>query len=350
MSAPDLAIVGAGAFGTALACTLARSRSEPLVLYARNAAQVTEMRETRTNARFLPGIPLPERIELQNDLTALAGVHRILVAVPAQAQGEMIRALRPHVGSECELVICAKGIERASHRFLSEVAAEAAPGLPISVLSGPGFAADMANGLPTAMTLASADRARAEATSAALSGDSFRLYASGDVAGVEIGGALKNVLAIAAGIVDGAALGQSARAALIARGLAEMTRFAAAFGGKAETIAGLSGLGDLVLTATSEQSRNFRFGRAIGQGVPPKDLSQPGQPLTEGAFTAAVACDLARQAGIELPIANAVSDVIEGRLTVGQAMEHLMRRPLRSEDATSDQVAEDLTDRSPRAN
>jgi glycerol-3-phosphate dehydrogenase (NAD(P)+) len=333
MSGPDLAIVGAGAFGTALACTLARSRSEPLVLYARNAAQVTEMRDTRTNARFLPGVVLSERIELSNDLAALGSASRILVAVPAQAQGEMIRTLRPHVGSECELVICAKGIERASHRFLSEVA----PGLPISVLSGPGFAADMANGLPTAMTLASSDRARAEATAAALSGDTFRLYASGDVAGVEIGGALKNVLAIAAGIVDGAALGQSARAALIARGLAEMTRFAAAFGGKAETIAGLSGLGDLVLTATSDQSRNFRFGRAIGQGVPPKELSKPGQPLTEGAFTAAVACDLARRAGIELPIATAVSDVIEGRLTVGQATEDLMRRPLRNEDATFDQ-------------
>lgn len=325
------AIVGAGAFGTALACVLARGSTRNVTLYGRDAAQMDAIVETRRNDKNLSGVELPETVEPTADAGALGGAGRILLAVPAQAQRAALEGLKPHLACCCELVICAKGIERQSGRFLSKVVAGAMPGHPVSVLSGPGFAADIARGLPTAMTLANTDMAAAEATAAALSSDTFRLYASDDVTGVEIGGALKNVLAIAAGIVEGAALGQSARAALIARGLAEMSRFALAHGARAETVSGLSGLGDLVLTATSSQSRNFRYGVALGKGASARDLARPGEPLSEGAFTAAVAARIAGEKAIDMPITLAVAAVIDGEIDVGQAVAMLMRRPLRNE-------------------
>jgi glycerol-3-phosphate dehydrogenase (NAD(P)+) len=326
------AIVGAGAFGTALACVLARGGAGKVTLYGRDTAQMDAIAKTGRNDKSLPGVELPGAVEPTASRDALAYADRILLAVPAQAQREALESLKPHLSPSSELVICAKGIERQSARFLSNVVAEAMPGHAVSVLSGPGFAADIAGGLPTAMTLANAEMAAAEATAAALSSESFRLYASDDVTGVEIGGALKNVLAIAAGIVEGAALGQSARAALIARGLAELTRFALAHGARAETVSGLSGLGDLVLTATSSQSRNFRYGVALGKGASARDLARPGEPLSEGAFTAAVAARIAKEKAIEMPITLAVAAVIDGEIDVKEAVSMLMRRPLRSEN------------------
>lgn len=330
MSGP-VAIVGSGAFGTALAFVLGKAEREVL-LYGRDAGRMAEIDRSRSNAAALPEALLPDSVAATADSARLGAAGIVLLAVPAQAQGEVARELASRFASGCDLVICAKGIERSSERFLTAVVGEAASDHRVSVLSGPGFAADMAKGLPTAMTLASARAADAERIVGCLANDTLRLYASSDIPGVEIGGALKNVLAIACGVVDGAALGQSARAALIARGLAEMTRFALAFGGRRETIAGLSGLGDLVLTATSEQSRNFRYGRAIGRGASPESLTRPGEPLSEGAFTASVAARMAKAAGVDMPVTEAVAAIIDGRVTVSEAVEALMRRPLKAEE------------------
>ncbi len=327
----SVAIVGAGAFGTALAIVIAKERPAPLILLSRDADTVDRILKTRRNERSLPGMDLPESVHPTTDPGSLRQARHVLLAVPAQSQSETAARVAPHLAPEAELVICAKGIEQATGRFLSEAVAEAAPGHPISCLSGPGFAADIARGLPTAMTLAADDLARAEATAAALSGAQFRLYASDDPIGVQTGGALKNVLAIACGIVEGAGLGQSARAALIARGLAELSRFAVAAGGRAETTSGLSGLGDLVLTGTSEQSRNYRFGVSLGWGRPLSDLIAPGAPLSEGAYTATVAASRAETFRISMPITQAVALILAGRLDVPQAIEALMSRPLTTE-------------------
>lgn len=327
----EAAIVGAGAFGTALASVIAKASPAPVVLLSRNADTVDRIFQTRRNERSLPGVDLPEHVHPTIEPTHLRQARHVLLAVPAQSQRETAERLAAYLAPDAELVICAKGIEQATGRFLSEAVAEAAPGHPVSCLSGPGFAADIAAGLPTAMTLAADDLARAEATAAALSGAQFRLYASDDPIGVQAGGALKNVLAIACGIVEGAGLGQSARAALIARGLAELARFSVAAGGRAETTSGLSGLGDLVLTGTSRQSRNYRFGEALGRGQPLADLIAPGAPLSEGAYTATIAALRAETFGISMPITQAVALILSGRLDVPRAIEALMRRPLKAE-------------------
>ncbi|WP_099866993.1 NAD(P)H-dependent glycerol-3-phosphate dehydrogenase [Pararhizobium haloflavum] len=326
-----IAVIGAGAFGTALACVIARSRKEPVTLLARDPLHAETMRSTQRNEKALPGIKLPEHVIATADPDHLTGARRILLAVPSQAQAEVTARVMQSISGDAEFVICAKGLERTSEDTLSHVVGATAPGHPVTILSGPGFAADIARGLPTAMTVANTNRQRAEQTAAVLSGDTFRLYATDDVTGVELGGALKNVLAIASGITEGAALGQSARAALIARGLAEMTRFAVAHGARAETMSGLAGLGDLVLTATSTQSRNYRYGVALGRGARPADLMRPGEPLSEGAFTAAVAATIARRRAIDMPITTTVADIVDGRLTIGDAVAALMRRPLRHE-------------------
>jgi glycerol-3-phosphate dehydrogenase (NAD(P)+) len=327
----QVAIVGAGAFGTALASVIAKANRAPVALLSRDTGTVAAILETRRNERSLPGADLPAGVHPTIDSGHLRQARHVLLAVPAQCQREAAGRLITHLAPRAELVICAKGIEQATGRFLSEAVAEAAPGHPISCLSGPGFAADIAAGLPTAMTLAADDLARAEATAAALSGAQFRLYASDDPIGVQTGGALKNVLAIACGIVEGAGLGQSARAALIARGLAELSRFAVAAGGRAETTSGLSGLGDLVLTGTSEQSRNYRFGVSLGRGQPLADLIAPGAPLSEGAFTATIAARRAENFDISMPITQAVALILSGRLDVPRAIEALMSRPLTTE-------------------
>ena len=315
-----LAVVGAGAWGTALANLCAREGREVL-LWARDDVHVAEMAASRENRRRLPGVALAAGLRPTADLFGVARARMILAAVPAQNLRGILEALAMVLAPGVPVVICAKGIERGSGLFLSDMAGFVLPQAPLAVLSGPSFAQDVALGLPTAVTFASAHPAVAEMARTALEAPWFRLYHSTDMRGVEIGGAAKNVLAIACGIAAGRRLGASAGAALIARGFAELARLGRAYGARAETLMGLSGLGDLVLTCNSPQSRNFSFGLALGRG------EGAGAALAEGAQTAAVLVQMARARGVEMPIASAVDAVLAGRIGVGEAIEGLLARP-----------------------
>ncbi|MGL4729581.1 MAG: NAD(P)H-dependent glycerol-3-phosphate dehydrogenase, partial [Bosea sp. (in: a-proteobacteria)] len=317
-----------GAWGTALANAAARA-GRKVTLWTRDPAHAAEMAAARTNARRLPGVSLEDAITPTADLAACASADAVLFVTPAQTLGEMAPALAMTMRRGAPLVLCAKGIDRATGHFLGEVAADALPGRPIAMLSGPSFAVDVAKGMPTAVSLACTDAIIAEALAASLTSASFRLYHGTDLRGVEIGGATKNVLAIACGIAIGMGLGESARAALVARGFAELRRFAAAYGGQPETLMGLSGLGDLVLTCGSSQSRNFSFGLALGQGTSPDEAS--GGKLAEGALTAPVLVQLAQARGLEMPIAEQVAALVAGHISVKIAMQTLLARPPRSE-------------------
>ncbi|WP_137129390.1 NAD(P)H-dependent glycerol-3-phosphate dehydrogenase [Rhizobium sp. FY34] len=329
MSGRDtIAVIGAGAFGTALATVIALEGKADVTLIGRDASLMADLRNDRAHHAALPGVTLPDMLQFSAEPEALQAAGIVLFAMPSQAHGDAARHYGPYLAADAVIVSCAKGIERSSGRLLTQVLEQDLPHHPIAVLSGPGFAADIARGLPTAMAVAAEDTATAERLAHSLSGRTFRLYASTDRAGVQLGGALKNVLAIACGVVEGAGLGDSARAALIARGLAEMSRLVTAMGGQAETVRGLSGLGDLVLTATSHQSRNLRFGIGLGQGQP-ADMS--GGALIEGAYTAAIAARLAERHQVELPITDAVAAIIEGQLGVREAMDQLMSRPITTE-------------------
>lgn len=319
-----IGVAGAGSWGTALANAAARAGRDVL-LWARESDQAAAMAATRENARGLPGVRLEAGVTPTGALSDLATCDAVLLVVPAQASRPVAAALANIAPAGTPLVTCAKGIERGTHAFMTQVLAEAAPGLLPAVLSGPSFAVDVAHGLPTAVTLAAPDIDMARDLCTSLGSASFRLYHSTDVRGVEIGGAAKNVLAIAAGIVAGRRLGASAGAALIARGFAELSRFGVAFGARAETLTGLSGLGDLILTASSAQSRNFALGLALGEE------RRPEGKLAEGAFTATVLMEMARARGIDMPICAAVDAVIDGRLTIDAAVADLMARPQRSE-------------------
>jgi glycerol-3-phosphate dehydrogenase (NAD(P)+) len=334
MSAPkkptreNIVVVGSGAFGTALAAVAALSKKADVTLLCRRPEQVEALRATRVNETALPGITLPGNIAFEADASVLEAATIVLFVMPSQEQARAARGLAAHLHRHQSIVTCAKGIDKVSGRLLTEVLEEALPGHALSVLSGPGFAADIARGLPTAMVVAAPELAEAERIARAVSGPSFRLYPSTDRTGVQLGGALKNVLAIACGVVEGAGLGDSARAALIARGLAEMSRFVEAHGGSAETVSGLSGLGDLVLTATSHQSRNLRFGIETGRTG---RAALPSGELVEGAHAAAIADRIASEKGIDMPITRAVAEIIEGRLDVSAAMASLMSRPITTE-------------------
>ena len=334
MSAPQdgqgekIVVIGAGAFGTALATVIALEGKAGVTLLGRDPALMSDLRNDRMHEAALPGVPLPDALDFSTEPDALDDASIVLFAMPSQAQGDAARHYGPYLHADALVVTCAKGIERSTGCLLTDVLEQALPRHPVSVLSGPGFAADIARGLPTAMAIAAGDPAVAERLAHAVSGRTFRLYAATDRIGVQLGGALKNVLAIACGIVEGAGLGDSARAALISRGLAEMSRLVSAMGGQAETVRGLSGLGDLVLTATSHQSRNLRFGIGLGQGEPADAL---GGLLVEGAFTAAIAASLGQSHQVDLPITAAVAAIIEGRLDVATAMEQLMTRPITTE-------------------
>ncbi|MCF3640012.1 NAD(P)-dependent glycerol-3-phosphate dehydrogenase [Rhizobium sp. TRM95111] len=326
-TAPKIVVVGAGAFGTALASVIA-AKGADVTLLARRAETVSEIANTRRNDSVLPGIDLSADLKVSTDPAVLEGAGIVLFAMPSQAQRAAAQALAPHLAEDASVVICAKGMEKASGRLLTDALEETLPRRRISVLSGPGFAADIARGLPTAMVLASPSVEEASVIATALSGPSFRLYPSGDRIGVQLGGALKNVLAIACGFVEGAGLGDSARAALIARGLAELSRFVAAHGGEAATVTGLSGLGDLVLTGTSHQSRNLRFGIALGRDGTAAGWSGD---LVEGALAASVAASVARRLDIDMPITQAVAAIIDGRIDVTAAIGALMSRPITQE-------------------
>lgn len=331
---PSIGIVGAGAFGTALACVLA-ANGTPVRLYGRNSGAMAKIGETAINPR-LPDIRMPADISVTADLAGMGAHHIVLFAIPSAAQVEFACNHAGLIAPDATIVMCAKGLDKKTGAPITDGLGAALPGRNIHVLSGPGFAADIASGLPTAMTLASSRISEAEAMASILSRRTFRLYASADMSGVQLCGALKNVLAIAAGIVMGAGLGESARAALIARGLAEMTRYVAAFGGLADTAAGLSGLGDLVLTATSTQSRNYRHGLALGSGKEAgrnmnEGSGEANTPLVEGAAAALAASAKARSASVPMPITDAVADIVSGSSDVASAIQRLLSRPLRIE-------------------
>ena len=321
-----IAVIGGGAWGTALAQVAAKAGRDTM-LWAREAEVVEAINEGRGNPLFLPGLPLDARIRASADLNSLADAEAWLVVTPAQHMRAVLDA-----APRCDvpLILCSKGIEEDSGELLHQVAAEACPAAPVAVLSGPTFAHEVAAGLPTAVTLAAEDAAVAERLRAALAQPTFRIYVSDDVAGAEIGGAVKNVLAIACGVVEGRGLGQNARAALIARGFAEMTRFGIAKGARPETLAGLSGLGDLVLTCSSTSSRNYSLGVGLGQGRSAAELMADRRTVAEGAFTAPVLARLARERGIDMPIVDAVDHLLKGA-AVESVLESLLSRPPRAE-------------------
>jgi glycerol-3-phosphate dehydrogenase (NAD(P)+) len=306
----------------------AAAAGRTVVLWGRDDARMRAIATTRRSDR-LPGVDLARAVEATSDLVELGQCDAILVAAPAQSSREMALRLATAPGSAA-LVSCAKGIERGTHAFMTEVLAEAAPGRRTAILSGPSFAADVAAGLPTAVTLASSDEELARVLCDALRGPTLRLYHSTDVRGVEIGGAAKNVLAIACGVAAGRGLGASAVAALTARGFAELRRFGEAFGARGSTLMGLSGLGDLVLTCSSAQSRNFAFGQALGRGE--NAAEREAGRLVEGRSTALALTELARQRGVDMPIADCVQGLIEGSLDVEAAVSALLARPPKGEE------------------
>ncbi len=325
MSFDRIAVVGAGAWGIALANVIARA-GRAVLLATRDGAGAEVLVNRRESPR-LPGVRLDERVGVAPAGPAVGQYDAILLAVPSQRLREAAQAIAPSLRKGTPVIACAKGIERGSHKFMSEVIAAAARAAVPAILSGPSFAEDVARGLPAAVTLATGDEKTAAALARALGSAAFRPYHSTDVRGVEIGGAAKNVLAIAAGIVAGRGLGASAAAALVTRGFAELFRFGRAFGARPETLTGLSGLGDLILTCSSAQSRNYSFGIALGKGRP----AQAGAKLAEGIFTAPVLLEMANEQGIEMPVAAAVVDILEGRASVDEATERLMTRPFRAE-------------------
>ncbi len=318
----SVAVVGAGAWGTALALQAHRAGRQ-VTLWARDPERAAAIRTSRENPR-LPGIVLPPDIVLTSDLPS-AGL--VLLAVPLQHMRAIAAALPP--GGP--LVCCAKGIEAGSLALPLEILAQAQPHRPAAVLTGPNFAGEVAAGLPTAAVLAADSEPVRSAAIAALATASFRLYGNDDPAGAQVGGAAKNVVAIAAGAVIGAGLGENARAALVTRGLAELARLAVALGGRAETVAGLSGLGDLLLTCTSRRSRNFSFGEALGRGESAVAVLAGRSAVTEGVATAPALVARAIKAGASVPVCAAVGAVVSGRITLEQAMAALLARPLRDE-------------------
>jgi glycerol-3-phosphate dehydrogenase (NAD(P)+) len=326
--ADRIAVVGAGAWGTALANVTARA-GRTVTLFTRDAATAGVIAARRESQR-LPGVQIDRRIAIAALTELRPDRDIILIAVPAQALRGTASCLAGAIAPGTPVVTCAKGIERNTRRFMTEVIAECLPDAVPAILSGPSFAADVARGLPTAVTLAAPDEAVAQMLARSLGSATFRPYHSVDVRGVEIGGAAKNVLAIAAGIVTGRKLGASAAAALTTRGFAELVRFGRAYGAQPETLTGLSGLGDLILTCMSPQSRNFSLGVALGQGRGLDEARRSGH-LAEGAFTAAVLIDMAREKSIEMPIAAAVSAVLDRGLAIDAAIEMLLTRPFRAE-------------------
>ena len=321
-----VAVIGGGAWGTALA-QVAAAGGQPTLLWAREPEVVESVNRAHENALFLAGSKLNPKIRATADLDEIADCGMWLVATPAQ---HMRSVLEQAPSSGVPMVLCSKGIEEKSGQLLHQVASDVRPGAPVAVLSGPTFAHEVAAGLPTAVTVAADDGQLAEQLRSRLARPAFRIYVTDDVAGAEIGGAVKNVLAIACGVVEGRGLGQNARAALIGRGFAEMTRFGTALGARRDTLAGLSGLGDLVLTCSSTSSRNYSLGIGLGQGRSAADLMKDRRTVAEGAFTAPVLARLASERGIDMPIVAAVDRLLSGG-AVDSVLEELLSRPPRAE-------------------
>lgn len=320
-------IIGGGAWGTALAAVMAQIHDNVLI-WAREAEVVASINNAHENRAFLQGLLLSRKIRATGDLSEMTGCGALLIVTPAQHVRATLGAL-PDSG--VPLLLCAKGIEAETQMLVSDIAAQVRPGSPLAVLSGPTFAHEVAAGKPTAITLATANQALGASLMRLIATPHFRPYWSDDVIGAEIGGAVKNVLAIGCGVVDGAGLGLNARAALIARGFAEMQRYGLARGARAETLAGLSGLGDLVLTCSSENSRNFSLGRGLGQGKEAAKLLADRRTVAEGAFTAPVLAQSAQALGVEMPIVAAVCALLEGNIAVDEVVHALLARPLKAE-------------------
>ena len=320
-------VLGAGAWGTALAHMLG-SDGRDVLIWAREADLVDQINAAHTNSFYLPSAKLAERVRATGSLAEMAQLDSLLVVTPAQHMGAVLDMMPSHPR---DLVLCSKGIEAGTGRLMNNVARDCAPDSDVAVLSGPTFAHEVAAGMPTAVTLAcGGGEAQWDRLAPVIARQAFRPYYTDDVVGAEIGGAVKNVLAIACGVVEGLDLGQNARAALIARGYAEMLRFGEALGARAETLAGLCGLGDLVLTCTSTSSRNFSLGKALGEGEKAADLLANRKTVAEGAHTAPVLTELAAQHGIALPIVAAVHDLLNGD-DPRQVVQTLLSRPLKAE-------------------
>jgi glycerol-3-phosphate dehydrogenase (NAD(P)+) len=327
MSAYPVGIIGAGAWGTALAQVMAGIHGKALI-WARDPAVVAIINDHHVNATYLPGIALAQTVTATNDLNEMAQCALLLVVVPAQFLRSVLASLPK---TKAALVLCSKGIEAGTHALMADIARAECPANPVAILSGPTFAHEVAMCKPAAITLACKHEALGEQIALAIAAPHFRPYWTDDVIGTEIGGAVKNVLAIGCGVVDGAGLGLNARAALIARGFAEMQRFGMAKGARMETLSGLSGLGDLVLTCNSENSRNFSLGRGLGQGKSVQDLLADRRTVAEGAATAPVLLQTARDNNVDMPIVAAICALIQGDALVGDVVRSLLSRPLKSE-------------------
>lgn len=324
-------IIGGGAWGTALAQTLALSGKD-ITLWAYESETVREINDHHINRTYLPGVALEQSIGATGDFAKLENCDVILIVAPTQAVRTVTTQCAPHIPDDCPVVICAKGIEQATGKMLSDVVTETLPHARHAILSGPSFAADVARGLPAAVTLASRNEQLGQSLAKELGYRQFRIYWSDDVTGVQLGGAIKNVLAIAAGVVDGKDLGASAHAALVARGFAEMARLGIAMGAKPETLTGLAGLGDLILTCGSANSRNMSLGRALGKGQSLADTLGARSSVTEGVFTAQAVAALARKHGVDMPICDSIHKITSGTITVNDAIASLLDRPMKAED------------------
>lgn len=323
-----IAVIGGGSWGIALACAAQRAGRD-VTLWTRSSVAAEQLDQTRESPR-LPGASIDRAIVITADLKAAMQCDAVLLVVPAQALREVAASLSPLIAQDMPILACAKGIERGTRKFMTQVIAEAAPQAMPGILSGPSFASDVVHGLPTAVTLAARDEAAASALARALGSATFRPYHSTDLRGVEIGGAAKNVLAIAAGIVAGRELGASASAALTTRAFAELMRFGRALGARPETLTGLSGLGDLILSCSSSQSRNFSLGLALGRGLSPLEaIAKTG--LAEGVYTASVLAEMAREQDVDMPIVAAIAAVVEGHASIDEVIGRLLTRPLRAE-------------------
>ncbi len=330
MAFDKIGIIGGGAWGTALAQTLCLAGRDVL-LWAREPDVVSDINGAHLNSAFLPGVPLEQGLVATGELGDLATCDVIMMVTPAQHLRAMGADLRKVVPAGLPIVICAKGIEQATGKLLVEVLGEVMPDAVPAVLSGPSFAADVARGLPAALTLAMADQTDGEALANAIGYRHLRIYWSSDLTGVQLGGAVKNVLAIAAGIVDGKGLGASAHAALVTRGFAELRRFGAALGARTETLMGLSGLGDLLLTCGSPQSRNMSLGRALAKGESLASVLGARRSVAEGVYTAAAVVAVAKAKGVDMPICEAVHAIVAGKISVDAAIEALLSRPQKPE-------------------
>jgi glycerol-3-phosphate dehydrogenase (NAD(P)+) len=323
-------VLGSGAWGTALAQVCARA-GRTVRIWSHEPGVAATINQTHANPSFLPGVALEPGIRATTDIAEMAGADLILAVPPAQHMRQVLSALRPHVRQGQSVTLCAKGVEQGSLKLMTQVLAETLPMAEPSVLSGPSFAAEVARGLPAAVTLACGDHACAERIARAIATPSFRPYLAFDMVGAEAGGAVKNVLAIACGVVEGRGLGRSAHAAVITRGFAEMTRLAVSLGAQAETMTGLCGLGDLVLTCSSPQSRNMSVGLALGRGESLSSALAGKLSVAEGVASAPAVETLARRLGVETPICHAVAAMLSGQASVDQAIDGLLSRPLKTE-------------------